>query len=225
MRYLPFDPILRLLPATRYLEVRMSPVIRDVQRGDLDAVLALNNAASPGILPLDAADMERFFATADYFRVAESGQRIVGFLIALREGHDYASTNYRWFSEHETSFVYIDRIVLAPDQRGFGLGRVFYCDVESFAEVRVPRLTCEVFLEPPNDAAVLFHGTFGFNEVGQQRVQPGDIRVSLLAKDMPSFGYVRERYLARGGLPDLPWLHGRRLPAAPDVADAAGAGS
>ncbi len=191
----------------------MSPVIRDVCRADLDAVLALNNAASPGILPLQATDVERFFSCADYFRVAEVGQRIVGFLVALREGHDYASPNYRWFSEREKSFVYIDRIVLAPDQRRFGLGRVFYCDVESFAEVRVPRLTCEVFLEPPNDAAVLFHGTFGFNEAGQQRVPPGDIRVSLLAKDLPSFGYVRERYLARGGLPDLPWLRGRLIPA------------
>ena len=190
----------------------MSPVIRDVRRADLEAVLALNNAASPGILPLQAADLAQFFSSADYFRVAEVDQRIVGFLIALREGHDYASPNYRWFCEREKSFVYIDRIVLAPDQRGFGLGRVLYCDVESFAEVRVPRLTCEVFLEPPNDAAVLFHGTFGFNETGQQRVPPGDIRVSLLVKDLPSFGYVRERYLERGGLPDLPYLRDRSLP-------------
>ena len=203
----------RSIDCNRPLVNPMSLVIRDVRHADLAAVLSLNNAASPGILPLEAADLERFFACADYFRVAETGQRLVGFLIALREGHDYASPNYRWFCERESSFVYIDRIVLAPDQRGFGLGRVFYCDVESFAEVRVPRLTCEVFLEPPNDAAVLFHGTFGFSEAGQQRVPPGDIRVSLLAKDLPSFGYVRERYLEHGGLPDLPWLRERQLPA------------
>lgn len=203
----------------------MSLVIRDVRQADLDTILALNNAAGPGILPLKLPDLERFFATADYFRVAEIDQRIVGFLIALREGHDYASPNYRWFNDKHKNFVYIDRIVLVPDQRGFGLGRVFYCDVESFAEVRVPLLTCEVFLEPPNDVAVLFHGTYGFSEVGQQRVPPGNIRVSLLAKDLPSFGYVRERYLARGGLPDLPWLQDRSRPALDGAGDSIGGDS
>lgn len=203
----------------------MSLAIRDVRQADLDTILALNNAAGPGILPLKLPDLERFFAAADYFRVAENDQRIVGFLIALREGHDYASPNYRWFSEQHKNFMYIDRIVLVPDQRGYGLGRVFYCDVESFAEVRVPLLTCEVFLEPPNDAAVLFHGTYGFSEVGQQRVPPGDMRVSLLAKDLPSFGYVRERYLARGGLPDLPWLQQRSRPLTHTATDSNGGGS
>lgn len=192
----------------------MSLVIRDARQQDLDTVLALNNAAGPGILPLQRSALDCFFADADYFRVAELNQGIAGFLIALREGHDYASPNYRWFSERDETFMYIDRIVLAPEQRGYGLGRVFYCDVESFAEVRVPLLTCEVFLEPINDAAILFHGTYGFSEVGQQRVPPGDIRVSLLAKGLPSFGYVRERYLERGGLPDLPWLQERSRPAA-----------
>ena len=38
----------------------------------------------------------------------------------------------------------------------------------SYAEVRVPVLTCEVFLEPRDDISVLFHGTYGFQEVGQQ---------------------------------------------------------
>ncbi len=194
-------------------EARMSLVIRDVRQQDLDTILSLNNAAGPGILPLTRPDLDYFFASADYFRVAEINGKIAGFLIALREGRDYASPNYRWFNERNPSFMYIDRIVLAPNQRGYGLGRVFYCDVESFAEVRVPVLTCEVFLEPANDAAVLFHGTYGFSEVGQQRVPPGDIRVSLLAKDLPSFGYVRERYLERGGLPDLPWLQERSRPA------------
>lgn len=190
----------------------MSLVIRDARQQDLDTILSLNNAAGPGILPLERSALDSFFADADYFRVAEFDQGIAGFLIAMRDGHDYASPNYRWFSERDKTFMYIDRIVLAPEQRGYGLGRVFYCDVESFAEVRVPLLTCEVFLEPINDAAILFHGTYGFSEVGQQRVPPGDIRVSLLAKDLPSFGYVRERYLEHGGLPDLPWLQERSRP-------------
>lgn len=191
-------------------------LIRDIRHQDLAKILSLNNAASPGILPLEWQDMEWFFGHAEYFRVAVVDGHVAGFLIALREGHDYASENYRWIAAHEPRFVYIDRIVLAPQHRGLGLGRAFYCDVESFAEVRVPRLTCEVFLEPRNDVAVLFHGTYGFNEVGQHRVRSDQIRTSLLAKDLPSFAWVEQRYLAGDGLPDLPWLRDR-IPARRDT--------
>jgi len=89
---------------------------------------------------------------------------------------------------------------------------VFYCDVTSYAEVRVPLLTCEVFLEPRDDVVVLFHGTYGFQEVGQQRMTESGPQVSLLAKDLPSYGFVRETWLERDGLPDVPWLAERELP-------------
>ena len=190
----------------------MALVIRDVKYQDLDAVLSLNNLAGPGILPLERRALEAFYLAADYFRVAEIDDEMAGFLIALREHHDYASPNYQWFKQQHQQFVYIDRIVLAPSQRGYGLGRVFYCDVQSFAEVRVPVLTCEVFLEPANDAVVLFHGTFGFNEVAQQRMSPGNIRVSLLVKELTSFDFVKQHYLDQDGLPDMPWLRPRSLP-------------
>lgn len=193
----------------------MALAIRDVTQHDLDAVLALNNGAGDGILPMDRTQLDFFFRHANYFRVAEMDDIVAGFLIALREGSDYTSCNYRWFAEREASFVYIDRIVLAPARRGLGLGRVFYSDVQSYAEVRVPNLACEVFLEPRNDAAVLFHGSFGFAEVGQQVMPHNGRRVSLLSKPLPSFAWVREHYLRRGGLPDLPWLRGRTLPPTP----------
>ena len=49
----------------------MSIAIRDVREHELDSVLALNNAAGPAILPLDAARLRRLFDSAEYFRVAE----------------------------------------------------------------------------------------------------------------------------------------------------------
>ncbi|MCE5232093.1 MAG: GNAT family N-acetyltransferase [Mizugakiibacter sp.] len=192
----------------------MALAIRDVRETDLDAVLALNNAAAPAILPLEGARLRRFHQVADYFRVAEVDGHLAGFLIALRENADYGSPNFRWFRSRFEQFVYIDRIVVASAYRGHGLGRVFYCDVQSYAEVRVPKLCCEVFLEPRDDVAVLFHGTYGFQEVGQQPMPEIGRRVSLLAKDLPSFAFVRERYLAHDGLPDLPWLAGRKRPLA-----------
>ncbi|MBA2079107.1 GNAT family N-acetyltransferase [Rhodanobacter sp. PCA2] len=184
----------------------MALAIRDVSEHDLDAVLALNNAGGQSIIALDAARLRYFFERADYFRVAEIDGHLAGFLIALREGGDYESTNYRWFSERYPAFLYIDRIVIANAYRRHGLGRIFYCDVTSYAEVRVPLLACEVFLEPRDDVVVLFHGTYGFQEVGQQRMAPHGRQVSLLAKELPSYAYVRETWLEHGGLPDLPWL-------------------
>lgn len=198
----------------------MSITIRDVREHELDSVLALNNAAGSTILPLDSTSVRKFYDEAAYFRVAEAEDHLAGFLIGLRENADYGSDNFLWFRDHYPEFLYIDRIVVARPYRGVGLGRVFYADVTSFAEVRVPLLACEVFLEPRDDIALLFHGTYGFHEVGQQTMANVARRVSLLARDLCSFTYVRDTYLASAatGLPSQPWLaeraHGVSTPQA-----------
>ncbi len=188
--------------------------IRDVLEHDLDAVLALNNAAEGGISPMDSTQLQHFYQNADYFRVAEVDGHMAGFLIALRESADGNGANFRWFKQRYKRFVYIDRIVVASNYRRHGLGRVFYSDVQSFAEPRAPMLTCAVDLEPRDDVAVLFHGTYGFNEVGQQALPDGRRRVGLLSKDLESHAFVRKHYGDEAGLPDLPWLAGR-LPMPP----------
>jgi len=202
----------------------MAIAIRDVRENELDSVLALNNAAGTTILPLDAARMREFFQEAAYFRVAEADGHLAGFLIALREDARYSSPNFLWFHERYPQFLYIDRIVVAQRYRGIGLGRVFYADVISYAEVRVPLLACEVFLEPRDDVSVLFHGTYGFQEVGQQLMPSVARRVSLLAKELCSHAFVRSTYLDGAGLPNQPWLAERpRLAADPAPSRAAGA--
>jgi predicted GNAT superfamily acetyltransferase len=190
----------------------MALAIRDVREHDLDAVLALNNEAGTGILATDRSRLRHLYEIAHYFRVAEQEDRILGFLIAMRPDAGYTSPNFRWFQARYESFVYIDRIVIASESRGHGLGRIFYCDVQSYAEVRVPLLTCEVFLEPRNDQTVLFHGTMGFQEVGQQKMDEAGPKVSLLARELPSFPFVRERYIEQDGLPAVAWLSERQRP-------------
>ncbi|HSX59179.1 MAG TPA: GNAT family N-acetyltransferase [Tahibacter sp.] len=202
----------------------MAIAIRDVREHELDSVLALNNAAGPTILALDSTRIRWFFDNADYFRIADVDGHVAGFLIAMRETSDHESPNFRWFRERFAAFVYIDRIVIAKPYRGLGLGRVFYADATSYAEVRVPVLSCEVFLEPRDDVSVLFHGTYGFQEVGQQ-IMPGlGKRVSLLAKNLPSFDFVRTTYLegTTGQLPNQPWLAERRRAAQNSPLRAAG---
>lgn len=201
----------------------MTLVIRDVREHELDSVLALNNAVGPRILALDATRLHWFFTHAAYFRVAEVNGVIAGFLIALREFSGYSSPNFLWFRQRYPEFTYIDRIVIAEPYRGFGLGRIFYCDVTSYAELRVPLLACEVFLEPRDDVAVLFHGTYGFNEVGQQLMSGVGRPVSLLAKSLCSYEFVRDTYLksGTGELPNQPWLAERiELQSGQDLAQA-----
>ena len=188
----------------------MSIIIRDVREHELDLVLALNNAAGPGILPMDAGKLRFFWENADYFRVAEKDGHLAGFLVALTQDAPHDSPNFLWFRERYPEFLYIDRIVIASTRRGAGVGRVFYGDVQSFSEVRVPRLCAEVFLEGSNHPALLFHGSFGFREVGQH-VMPGHgLRAAMLVKELCSHQFVRDTY--EGKLPDQPWLAARMLP-------------
>ncbi len=188
----------------------MSIVIRDVREHELDLVLALNNAAGPGILPMDAAKLRFFWENADYFRVAEDEGHLAGFLIAVSHLAPHDSSNFLWFRERYPEFLYVDRIVIASRRRGAGLGRVFYGDVQSYAELRVPQLAAEVFVEGSSHPALLFHGSFGFREVGQH-VMPGlDLRASMLVKELCSYPYVKEHY--GENLPAQPWTAARDLP-------------
>jgi predicted GNAT superfamily acetyltransferase len=184
----------------------MAIAIRDVREHELDSVLAINNAAGRTISALDPTRLRAFYRAACRFRVAEIDGALAGFLIALREDADLPNLDLIWLREHYASFVHIERIVIADRYRRHGLGRVLYADVTSYAEVRVPVLTCQVRLEPRDDVSLLFHGTSGFHEVGQ--LGRGDNAVAVLAKPLDSFAFVRETYLDGGirHLPDVPWL-------------------
>src|SRR5690606_38510614 len=135
----------------RLLEAGMSIVIRDVQEHELDSILALNNAAGPTILPLDAARIRKFYDSAEYFRVAGRDGTLAGCLVGMGSDADHDSSNFHWFRAHCERFFYIDRIVVSSRRRGGGVGRAFYADAQGHAELRYPLLTCEVFLEHDAD--------------------------------------------------------------------------
>lgn len=166
------------------------------------------------ILPLDAARVRRFHETAEYFRVAERDGNLAGFLVGFGSHSDHDSCNFAWFQQRYPSFFYIDRIVVASRRRGGGVGRAFYADVQSYAELRYPQMACEVFLDHGADAALLFHGSFGFREVGQNTMSNADggadVRTSMLLKDLCSHEWVKETYGDK--LPDVPWIGHPRLP-------------
>lgn len=190
----------------------MTIAIRDVREHELDSVLALNNAAGPAILPLDAARLRRLYDHAEYFRVAERDGALAGFLIGFGAHAAHDSVNFAWFRARHPDFFYIDRVVVASRRRGGGVGRALYADVQSYAELRYPQLACEVFLEQGADHALLFHGSFGFREVGQNVMAEHGLRAAMLMKSLCSYEWVRQTY--GDALPDVPWLQRPRAQAA-----------
>lgn len=189
---------------------------RDARPDDLDAIAAMNRMAGVSVAAIERDDLAGCFDAASYFRVAEVDGRLAGFLIGTDHSADRGNAGFRWFQQRHAEFAYIDRIVIAAPFRGHGLGRVFYADMISFAEVRVPVLGGQVSLEPRDDRSLLFHASLGFREVAQLTGAEGG-RTGVMERALCSFPYVRERYLqaGSGALPDLPWLAGRMRPSPP----------
>lgn len=160
----------------------MSIEIRDARPGDLESVLALNEAAVPAVNSVPLAQMEKFLREAAYFRVALAGGEVAGYLVGLTPAADYASPNFLWFRRHYADFGYIDRIAIAGRARRLGLGSALYADFERAFTGRAPRLACEVNLKPPNEPSMRFHERQGFVKVGEQPVE--DKVVALLVKEL-----------------------------------------
>jgi predicted GNAT superfamily acetyltransferase len=154
--------------------------IRDVEGGDLDVVRSLNNAAVPHVNSLPLAEIERFTKIAAYFRVASDASGVRGFLVGFLPDADYASENYRWFQARYRDFIYIDRIVVAPEAGGRGIAKSLYGDLAAAMAGQADFMTCEVNIIPPNIPSTEMHRRLGFVEVGQQETDGGAKRVSLL---------------------------------------------
>jgi hypothetical protein len=163
--------------------------IRSLVAADLPRLLALNNAAIPAVSELDAPALAALVeqshlavaVVADDADDADDAD-VLGFAILFVAGAEYASENYRWFSQRSTDFLYVDRIVVADGFRGQGLGQVLYDAI--FGAARrdlLAEVLCEVNLEPPNPGSLAFHGRLGFTEVGQLSTKGDTVIVSLLA--------------------------------------------
>ena len=129
-------------------------------------LLALNDAHRAETSPLDAARLDWMLAHA--FRVEQVGDGHA-FLIAFDQDCPYDSPNFLWLRERARDFVYVDRVITAPEHRGRGLAAGLYHRL--FAQCRQAgrrRVTCEVNGEPPNPGSDAFHARLGFTELGRE---------------------------------------------------------
>ena len=165
--------------------------LRDALPEHLERVTQLNEAAVPAVNSVEGVFFRHYAGMGErkplhspYFRVAVDGKaQVMGFLLALLPGEAYDSINYRWFNERYDDFLYVDRIVVAPEAQGRGLGRLFYRDLIALVEElgpRFARIACEVNLRPRNEQSLNFHQRFGFRQQGTQENDGGKKVVSLM---------------------------------------------
>lgn len=160
----------------------MPITIRPASPNDAKEILRLNEESVHFLSPLDAESLLRLASMAEIYWVAEEGGKLVAFMLAFREGKDYASPNYQWFARKYPRFIYVDRVVVCSTQRAKGIGKALYDAALAHArKTGVNYFVCEYDLEPPNPASEKFHAGFGFTEVGRQWVADGKKCVSLQA--------------------------------------------
>ena len=152
----------------------------DATEADFAAIVRLNLESEHFLSRMDLARLRVLREQAAYLRVVEVQGEVAAFLLAFAPRSAYDSENYRWFDARYSRFVYVDRVVVAPAQRGRGLGARLYEDVFAFARERgLERVVCEFDVEPPNPVSANFHARFGFREVGSQQVSYANKRVSM----------------------------------------------
>ena len=159
--------------------------VRPATPSDFGEILRLNSEWVRFTSALDEDALTRLHGQAAYHKVVESDDRVLAFLLALREGADYASLNFRWFDDRGGTFLYIDRVIVDRAAQGNGFATLLYDDLFSFAASHgVGRVCCEIDCEPPNEASRRFHDRYGFRVVGTQLAAGGAKRVSMLEMDV-----------------------------------------
>jgi uncharacterized protein len=164
--------------------MRSSGVIRSATLADRDAILAINRAGMPGVSAFEPGEVERCIAAATLFWVAEDERGPCGYLLVFAQGFSAIGDEYAWFSARHAAFLYVDSIAVAERARRSGVGAAFYERLAAEARRRgIPRVVCEVNLEPHNPQSLAFHAAHGFRRVGELRVHDGRL-VALLEREI-----------------------------------------
>lgn len=162
----------------------MPPVLIDLKSAGITApLLALNNRHAEELSYLDA---ERFGTLVEQAFLACRVGEADALLLAFDQQAAYDSPNFLWFRERYERFVYVDRIVVDPRQRGRGLARALYAQLFARGtQAGHERVVCEVNAEPPNPASDAFHEQLGFAVVGEAVLAGGRKRVRYFARALP----------------------------------------
>ena len=158
----------------------MKRTTEDLNNLDPILTLQLNNTHIKETSELDLTSLTALLTMASYAKGIDQGK--TAFLIALDHTAPYQNPNFAWFKNAYSSFIYIDRIIVAESARGQGIARLLYEDLFAAAHrTGNHRIVCEVNSEPPNPASDAFHQAMGFEKVGQAILYSGAKTVNYFA--------------------------------------------
>ena len=152
------------------------PVVRNIKNADLQRVLEINNANTPGVSELTQNELQTDLSNSLHALAIDNEQgEVCAFCITFDPSAPDAGDNHRWFAERYKSFVYLDRIAIDSNHQNRGLGALLYQAVEQhmLKSAEHSLLCCEVNLEPPNPGSLRFHKRIGFSECGVESTAPG----------------------------------------------------
>ena len=134
----------------------------------LKAIYALNQTNAPEVGFLDSEDYLIDLLEKSYINFCvKNDNEIIGLMVCFREGSDYSSKNYKFFTNNEEHFIYIDRIVIKEEYRRKGIANHLYSSIEVIANELGFPLCCEVNTFPENKPSLEFHKKFGFVSIGK----------------------------------------------------------
>lgn len=163
-------------------------IIRHATADDADAISALNEVFVSVTSPMDSERYLELLTLSSFCLVAENGEGLLGFVIAMKNGAPYDNGNYQWFEARVPDMVYVDRIVLASTARGQGIGAKLYSYLAELAlGSDCQTMTAEMDIDPPNKHSVYFHKKAGFTEIGQRMLDSGK-RVSMQSVALTRLG-------------------------------------
>ena len=109
--------------------------------------------------------------------------RPAGFVLTFTPGSAYDGLEFELVRPtYADRFLFIERIVIAPEHRRQGIASAVYGAIERAAKP-FDRAVARVRSDPPDHAGLAFHTDRGYIEVAKQR-RPNGTTTTLLTKDL-----------------------------------------
>lgn len=164
----------------------MLPIIQPIDPKDksdlFQRLFDLNNQHAIELSWLDEGRFRHLLSQAFYRCHIGNG---AGFLLAFDQSANYDSSNFLYFRNRFSKFIYVDRIVIGQEARGKGYARAFYEDLFACArKAGHDQILCEVNINPPNPGSDAFRAEMGFSEVGQATTLDGKKTVRYMRRSL-----------------------------------------
>jgi predicted GNAT superfamily acetyltransferase len=149
-------------------EIKILDIKQSMSKDLIESLYKLNQENTPEVGSLSSIntlqELINMSSDALYF---SKKNKVIGFIICLREKKDYQSLNYKFFSKLERKFLYIDRVVVEKGNRNKGIGKYVYQHLfDTVKKYNIP-VCCEVNIQPINKVSLDFHSSLGFKQVGE----------------------------------------------------------